>query len=308
MRLHPSVSHPKAIRGFETFKAYCESRDDGYDYSMVEYVNSRTKVKIICGEHGVFEQRPNHHLKGSGCPNCAGTIRTKESFAEDMKDRPITILGEYVNTYTHIECKCVMCSYEWSPTPSSLLTGYGCPKCSNEANRLRRVFNTRKFITKARSIHGDRYDYGLVEYVNCKTKVKIICPEHGMFEQVPSSHWGGNGCPKCQPGTDNNLLYIWKVVGKTYHGNPIYKIGITSKRLGETRIANVAREHNFDYKLLYTLPINNARKVESELHRKFKDIPPLTGEGKTEFRAVNKWAMAKEITILRRQYQWRNTA
>ena len=41
-----------------------------YDYSLVEYKNSYTKVKIICPTHGVFEQKAMHHYSGAGCPNC----------------------------------------------------------------------------------------------------------------------------------------------------------------------------------------------------------------------------------------------
>ncbi len=44
--------------------------DDKYDYSMVNYKNARTKVEIICNKHGIFNQLPNNHLKGIGCPVC----------------------------------------------------------------------------------------------------------------------------------------------------------------------------------------------------------------------------------------------
>ena len=53
------------------------------------------------------------------------------------------------------------------------------------------------FIEKAKEIHGDKYDYSLVEYKNNKTKIKIICKEHGIFEQSPYLHLKGSGCPKC---------------------------------------------------------------------------------------------------------------
>ena len=43
---------------------------DQYDYSLVRYVNNHTKVKIICPIHGVFEQTPDSHLQGAGCPRC----------------------------------------------------------------------------------------------------------------------------------------------------------------------------------------------------------------------------------------------
>ena len=53
------------------------------------------------------------------------------------------------------------------------------------------------FIKSAKVKHGDKYDYSKVEYVNNNTKVCIICPEHGEFWQIPSSHLQGNGRMKC---------------------------------------------------------------------------------------------------------------
>ncbi|MCQ2608884.1 MAG: hypothetical protein MJ197_09390, partial [Bacteroidales bacterium] len=57
--------------------------------------------------------------------------------------------------------------------------------------------DTESFIKRSQAKHGDRYDYSLVDYVNSKSKVKIVCPDHGLFEQVPSSHLQGVGCPTC---------------------------------------------------------------------------------------------------------------
>ena len=57
---------------------------------------------------------------------------------------------------------------------------------------------TENFIEKASKTHGDRYDYSKVEYVNAKTKVCIICRQHGEFWQDPSKHIKGRGCPKCR--------------------------------------------------------------------------------------------------------------
>ena len=54
-----------------------------------------------------------------------------------------------------------------------------------------------EWITSARKVHGDKYDYSKVEYVNYDTKVCIICPEHGEFCQTPHKHLSGSGCPKC---------------------------------------------------------------------------------------------------------------
>ena len=59
-------------------------------------------------------------------------------------------------------------------------------------------YTKESFIEKAVSVHGDKYDYSKVEYINCDTKVCIICPEHGEFWQTPYKHVNEkNGCPRC---------------------------------------------------------------------------------------------------------------
>ena len=107
-----------------------------YDYSLVNYIDNNTKVKIICPLHGVFEQRP----------------------------------------VVHINSKC------------------GCPDCTNNKKMTK-----ESFIKKAKEIHGGRYDYSLVEYVNSLTPVTIICKEHGPFKQSPNNHISKkNNCPNCK--------------------------------------------------------------------------------------------------------------
>ena len=56
---------------------------------------------------------------------------------------------------------------------------------------------TEEFIKKAKAVHGDKYDYSKVEYVTNRTKVCIVCPEHGEFLQRPSDHINGHECPQC---------------------------------------------------------------------------------------------------------------
>lgn len=72
-----------------------------------------------------------------------------------------------------------------------------CPKCSKEKQYFTRKTNKRRFIEKATSIHGKKYDYSLVEYKGYNNKVKIICPQHGVFEQTPYAHYITGGCLKC---------------------------------------------------------------------------------------------------------------
>jgi len=83
------------------------------------------------------------------------------------------------------------------------LKGHGCPKCYYDKNRNKDIIE--RFV----SIHKDRYDYSLVNYIDLKTPVIIICKEHGVFEQLPQSHLIGCGCQKC---SGNNRLTKEKFV------------------------------------------------------------------------------------------------
>ena len=75
-----------------------------------------------------------------------------------------------------------------------------------------------EFIEKAKKVHGDEYDYCLVEYKNNKTKVKIKCPKHGIFEQTPNVHMN-HGCPAC--GKESNVLTTEQFIkkAKEIHGD-----------------------------------------------------------------------------------------
>ncbi len=63
---------------------------------------------------------------------------------------------------------------------------------------------TEEFISRARRVHGDKYDYALVEYSGTFIPVKIICREHGEFEEKPTYHLSGHGCETCGRLAANN--------------------------------------------------------------------------------------------------------
>ena len=71
---------------------------------------------------------------------------------------------------------------------------------------------TEEFIAKAKAVHGDRYDYSKVEYVDNKTKVCIICNEHGEFMQLPALHLKGHGCVKCSIERNSDVMKKLKSV------------------------------------------------------------------------------------------------
>lgn len=176
---------------------------DRYDYSFVVYTNVDTKVKILCSEHGIFEQTPWHHTSGDGCPKCAGKNKSQGDmvalFVQAHGCRYNYSKVEYVGANTKVE---IICSEHGSfyQTPIGHASGKGCIKCSGTYQ-----YNTSEITEKFISIHGKKYGYELVDYKTSHEKVKIVCSDHGVFEQASSSHLAGNGCPKCsssyQPST-----------------------------------------------------------------------------------------------------------
>jgi len=192
---------------------------DLFDYSLSEYINDGIKVRIICREHGIFEQRPNSHLQGIGCKKCGNKSGNKNRSNKNFIQDALIIHGNkydytevnYINNKTKVKIICKEHGV-FEQTPNSHLKERGCPSCVTIKS------NTADFIEKSNMLHNNLYDYSLVDYVNCKTKVKIICKEHGVFLQNPSSHVRGCGCPicRCSKGElkiikileENNIRYI----------------------------------------------------------------------------------------------------
>lgn len=190
---------------------------DKYDYSKVEYVNGKTKVCIICHEkdedgnkHGEFWQTPHIHLSGHGCPICGNSVKsTTEKFIEKAK-----VIHNNKYDYSKIDYKgnkikiCIICHEknengvehgEFWQVPNEHLSGKGCSKCNigKIGNNIR--LTTEEFIKRAKEIHGNKYDYSKVNYIDKKTKVCITCPVHGEFWQTPNNHLHDKaGCPICK--------------------------------------------------------------------------------------------------------------
>lgn len=180
---------------------------DKYNYNQVSYINNYTKVIIICPIHGEFYQTPANHLHNHGCYKCRNNLISdkKKLPYENFLKRAIVIHGEkydYSNiSYTDTRNKIsIICKRHgiFEQTPNAHLNGNGCPNCQIEKFISGRSNTTKKFIEKARDIHGNKYDYSKIEYVNNRIKVTITCPEHGDFEQQPKNHLSNKqGCPKC---------------------------------------------------------------------------------------------------------------
>ena len=174
---------------------------DKYSYDNMDYKNMQTKIAITCKKHGDFYQKPLKHLQGHGCPLC------NQSFKKDVK----TFIAEanavhnfkycydksvYETNHTYLTITCPIHG-DFKQTPAAHLSGQGCPKCGIESRSEIRRKSLDQFITEAKGIYGDKYDYSDSAYVNANTPISIKCKEHGIFYITPHSHLRGGGCPKC---------------------------------------------------------------------------------------------------------------
>lgn len=237
-----------------------------YAYDLVRYKTNKTKVEIICPDHGKFLQAPKVHLSGSGCQACSGV--KKLDTAEFIK-KSKNIHGNkynYENTIfisftKHINIIC-LAHGEFYQSPTNHLLGGGCALCSKRA-----PLTTESFIKKSIYIHKNRYNYELSIFSGAHHKVQIICYNHGPFQQRANAHLMGQGCPACSsniskvetkwldnlniPKENRNKLLkiknkifnvdallnttVYEFYGDYWHGNPkVFANNKLNKRINKT--------------------------------------------------------------------------
>jgi hypothetical protein len=177
---------------------------DKYDYALVKFVDIYTEVVVICRDHGPFNQKPKYHINNqSGCLHCRDpVVIDRVALFDRFVKAARKIHGlkyEYdldvfvnMSTKTLITCKK---HGKWPTTPTLHVSKkQGCKRCADEAQS----HSTEWFIKEAKKIHGDRYDYSLVEYTTKTKYVSIICRVHKAFPQTPHCHLLGHGCRRCK--------------------------------------------------------------------------------------------------------------
>lgn len=186
---------------------------DKYDYSLVEYKGCDKEIEIICPIHGIFKQTPTQHLRTKGCQKCSGSyIPSTEEFIENANKihnyKYDYSLTEYKGSHEYIKIICPIHGV-FEQYATDHIKGCGCKKCKFE--RLSKIFTKSKeqFISDSKKIHGEKYNYSIVDYINAKTEVDIICPIHGVFKQTPNKHLIGHGCPRCNDySTEKDIEHI----------------------------------------------------------------------------------------------------
>lgn len=176
-----------------------------YDYSKVRYINATTKVEIVCPVHGSFWMMPVTHTSAKcGCTKCGHGVMSKSEFIKKAQDK----WGDFFD-YSSVNFNCnsdfieIICPKHglFRQRAQSHLRALKkpCPQCRKE------VTDPKKFISQAKFIHGDKYDYSEIEFISMSKPVKIICPKHGPFYASPNNHISNrSGCPKCATAYNTN--------------------------------------------------------------------------------------------------------
>lgn len=245
-----------------------------YHYHLVDYINSITKVKIVCPVHGIFEQIPANHLRGSGCSSCSVKNKkqciplTTEQFIEKAikthGNKYDYSLTEYQNSTFKVKIICPIHGiFEQSPVYH--VQGSNCPLCHG-------MYKTTDDILKAfKEKHGDKYLYPNFQLSKMHDKITIICNVHGKFKQSVINHKNGAGCyfcsrintgwtktkfiAKCKE--NNNGLGIFYVIKCYNEIETFYKFGITSNSIKKRY--NNKREMPYAFEIIQEIidtPIN----------------------------------------------------
>lgn len=180
------------------------------------YKGINSDAEFICTEHGRYTRLVNSTLTGNPCLSCAkkdgaylhhSTNSFKEVIKEKFGDKYEIKDFEYKGKPTPITLAC-KAHGAFTLMAQSIHTSPGCPKCAYEASMdtRRNALNAKakstlqdryeKWVKDAQNVHGDKYDYSLVNYKSARKKVDIICPVHGVFQATPDTHLSAT-CKKC---------------------------------------------------------------------------------------------------------------
>lgn len=239
----------------------CQKVNPQFDYSEIGFTKIHHGfVYPICKKHGKFKfNAAGLCSKPITCPEC-----DRENRFHAFVEKARKIHGdryEYdINTYNTTKIPTtIICPIhgEFRQAPSDHLKGWGCSKCSKKYKPT-----TEEWIERVAPLYNYRFDYSRVKYVDNKTNVIVICPEHGEFLVTPSNHIKGNGgCPKCCSELKHNSY----------------------SKTTEQFIKDAKKVHGDKYDYSKTIYYNNKEKVTiiCPVHGDFKQLAGthLSGSG-----------------------------
>jgi hypothetical protein len=190
---------------------------DRYDYTNIIYINMSTHIIIICTIHDIeCKIMPNHHIshKNGACKLCRNQLLSEQRLVSIDIIIQNAIL-KHGNLYNYSNTKrvgkkqmTIICSIHGEyiqRIADHVNKGSGCLKCRQDGARS----NTIEFIEKANKVHNNKFDYSQSVYIKAHSKITIICPKHGSFEQEPNRHLAGDDCNKCSVNGFSKFACKW---------------------------------------------------------------------------------------------------
>lgn len=278
----------------EWINLFKEVHGDKYIYAETDCDNKDEKgrVKIICPKHGEFWMTPRNHKCGQGCRKCMGEKLSliKRSNKEEFENKANIIHNEkyiydrvdYINNWTNVMIGCPIHGY-FPQTPHNHLSGAGCPECKKITIGLKNKYTQDEFIEECKRVHGNKYIYTKVKYVDIYTPITIICPKHGDFTQSPRDHLQGCGCQKCRSSkmedglisflNDNDVSYEYqkrfKWLGKQSLDFYLKQFNIVIECQGEQHFhpsSFGSKKFNADEMLIYVQDLDTKKRLLCEEH------------------------------------------
>lgn len=171
-----------------------------------DYINMNTHVSCRCKTCGhEWLSKPSNLLHGVGCDKCAHKLvqfkltKTHAQFMSELraKDLPIEVLGKYQTAKTPIACSCRICGCHWTPTPTNLLSGLGCPDCGRVSIRQKQLKAHEQFVEDLASINPDIE--AVSQYQGSHALITLRCKVCGEEWQCMASNATSHasGCPTC---------------------------------------------------------------------------------------------------------------
>lgn len=291
-----------------------------FDYSKFYYINAKTKSIIICPEHGEFEQNPDKHLNSKfACKICekkykiksnrTGIVNeklriTKEEFSKKFYSKYGTkyrlILDDYsgiTGSKVGVECG----EHGISMFYPNNIRNVKCPclQCSHKQRAINKTKSYDYIVEQLNLKYNFKYEYPISNeetYKNKRSKIKILCREHGEFIKSAQNHLAGQECFQCKI---NELINSGKFLGgysiEYFINNPLeinkpcilyyikvgnlYKIGITTNLT--RRISSIKSQSKKEVDIIYTREYNlyNGFQIEQQILNDFK-----------EYRVLRRWS------------------
>lgn len=258
-----------------------------------EFESVKIKTSFLCPNGHEYKALPrkqidSSHKNGNGCPTCHGTDKWKseDNRRNKLKELGLRLMGDFKSTSHINKFRCDDCCQVFEICSAYVFChDLKCPTCKQHKERSERLFDLlkeKRLTLKKSPPLGFKLE---------SLPLSCICNDCGSDVETDYKNLRyamGNNCRKCgPPQSDNDAIYLWKVIGEFRNGVQVYKVGITSARLGDQRIREVAKTHGFDFEIeILAKTIGKATDLEGECLKIGTKLTDIIGDGATEFRAL----------------------